>query len=428
VRILIRTGVAAALGLVLAAGCSHATRSGGHHRGGGSYTPPPEAIPTTAARATTIRPQMSIAGIIAPLQNVAISSSLTEPTDSVPVQEGDTVKAGQLLAQLDTADLRAELASEESTAASNDAKVVEARYNAQLQYGQNPESVQQERQAVRQAQQTLREDELNLARDRQLVTNGFVAAQTVDQQLTLVQNDRAALRSAQALLQSTIVQQNVNGVPSQGLQAANIQDAIATAQAAHAAAQQTQVSIEKATIVSPVDGVVVNRNLNTGEYPNGRTLFVVQELSTVYAELNASSAQVFTVQNGAPVTLTAAGAGNSVYRGRVIGVLGQVEPGSTNFTVKVVLSNPDLKLQSGMPVSATISLPASSGIGIPVTAFLDDTHSSVMADVGGSAKTVNVHEIASDGTTSIVTGLSAGEGVVSDGQLGVTSGQKLSEL
>jgi hypothetical protein len=136
---------------------------------------------------------------------------------------------------------------------------------------------------------------------------------------------------------------------------------------------------------------------------------------------------VFALETGASVSLTAAGAASRTYHGHVVGVLGQVEPGSTNFTVKVLVENPDLKLQSGIPVSATVGLPASSGLGIPTTAFLDDTHTTVMADEDGTAKQVKVQERASDGTTSIVTGLNANEYVIADGQLGVANGQKLSD-
>jgi multidrug efflux pump subunit AcrA (membrane-fusion protein) len=131
------------------------------------------------------------------------------------------------------------------------------------------------------------------------------------------------------------------------------------------------------------------------------------------------------------VTLSAAGSGGQSYAGRVVAVLGQVTPGSTNFTVKVLVSNPDGKLQSGIPVTAVATLPAVTGVGIPTTAFLDDTHTTVMlADdelVDVVAKTVKVREIGSNGTTSIVTGLKSGDSVVANGQLGVTDGQSLAQ-
>jgi hypothetical protein len=43
------------------------------------------------------------------------------------------------------------------------------------------------------------------------------------------------------------------------------------------------------------------------------------------------------------------------------------------------------------------------------------------------AKTVHVHEIGANATTSIVTGIKAGQPVVANGQLGVTDGQSLAQ-
>ena len=164
----------------------------------------------------------------------------------------------------------------------------------------------------------------------------------------------------------------MNGTKTTGLQASTVAAAAAAARAAHAvvaqaraAVQQLQTQIAKATIVSPIDGVVINRNLNPGEYPASRTVFTLQQLDNVYAELNASSADTFAIPVGAPVSLNVAGGNSRSYTGRVVAVLGQVTPGSTNFTVKVLVANPDEKLQSGIPVTAVATLPAVTGVGIP---------------------------------------------------------------
>ncbi|MGP6158364.1 MAG: efflux RND transporter periplasmic adaptor subunit [Vulcanimicrobiaceae bacterium] len=403
----------------------------------------PNPVPTVAAHTTTVRASSSISGIIAPYQNVAITSSLSEPTDEVRVNEGDRVTAAEVIAVLDTADLRAQLAqadstveTDERTAESDDAKVEQTRYTATLNIGTGVNGVSTAAAALAQAQQTLRNDQANLVRDRSLVANGYIAQQALDQQATTVVNDEAAVRSAQANLQTATINRQVNGTQSSGLQAATVASAIADARAAHAvvdqaraSVQQLQTQIAKATIVSPVDGVIVNRNLNPGEYPGSRTIFTIQQLDQVYAELNASSEDTFAIPVGAPVTLTVAGSAGQTYKGNVVAVLGQVTPGSTNFTVKVLVQNPDQKLQSGLPVSATVALPAVRGIGIPTTAFLDDSHSSVMlADdelVDVVAKLAHVRELASDGTTSIVTGVKNGQAVIVNGQLGLADGQTL---
>jgi RND family efflux transporter MFP subunit len=405
----------------------------------------PNAIPTVAAKVTTIRGSSSISGVIAPFQNVAITSSLVEPTDEVRVLEGDHVRAGEVIAVLDTADLRAQLAQAQATvetdirnAESADAKISQARYTQKLTIGQGGEQVHSMRAALAQAKQTLKNDQVNLVRDQQLVDNGYIAQQTVDQQQTTVLNDQAAIRTAQANLNSAIINQQVNGTQRVGLQAADVQSAIADANALHATVaqaratvQQLQTQIAKATIVSPVNGIIVNRNLNPGEYPGSRTIFTIQELDKVYAMLNASSSDTFAIPPGATVQLNIAGNATRTYTGKVLAVLGQVSPGSTNFTVEALLENLDERLQSGLPVTANVALPPVHGVGIPTTAFLDDSHTTVMVAedelVDTVAKTVHVKELGGDGTTSIVTGLKVGTPVISNGQLGVTDGQSLAQ-
>jgi len=434
-----RSCCALVLATVLLAGCGKA--AGSRARNAPSANP----IPTVAAKVTTVRATSTISGVIAPLQNVAITSQLVEPTDSVPVNEGDRVRAGQVIAVLDTADLRAQLAQAEATvvtdqrtAESDDAKVTQSRYTQRLNIDQGGDQVQTARAALAQANQTLTNDRLNLTRDQQLLANGYVAQQAVDLQATTVANDQSAVRTAEAGLQSAQTNQSVNGTTSVGLTAATVASAAADARAAHAVVQQAQAAVQqlqtqiaKATIVSPIDGVVVNRNLNPGEYPGTRTIFTLQQLDNVYAELNASSVDTFAIPVGAPVTLSVAGTSSLSYTGKVVAVLGQVAPGSTNFTVKVLVANPDERLQSGIPVTAVTSLPPVTGVGIPTTAFLDETHTTVMiADdelVDTVAKTVHVRELGSNATTSVVTGIKAGQSVVSNGQLGVTDGQSLAQ-
>jgi HlyD family secretion protein len=436
------TNRSAAVVLLLAAllgGCSH----GAAKRARPAASPNP--IPTASAKQATVRASASISGVIAPYQNVAISSSLAEPADAVNVNEGDHVKAAQVIATLDTADLRAQLAqafatvqTDIKTAASSDAKVTQARYAQQLNIGQGGDQVQSARAALTSAQQTLKNDSLNLDRDRGLLANGYIAQQAFDQQQTTVNNDASTVRTAQANLQSAQTNAQVNGTTDVGLQAANVASAQADANAARATIGQAQAQVQqyraqiaKATIVSPVNGVIVNRNLNPGEYPGSRTIFTIQQLDHVYAMLNASSSDTFAIPVGAHVSLAVSGNGTHEYTGNVVAVLGQVTPGATNFTVKVLVANADGKLQSGLPVTATAALPAVSGVGIPTAAFLDDSHTSVMVAndelVDVVAKTVKVREIGSDGTTSIVSGLKAGDKVIANGQLGIADGQSLAQ-
>lgn len=417
-------GLAVPLGLVgslvlALAGCSKPAQP---------KAPPPPQVSTTLAQPGRLAPVERLPGLIAPFQNVAIQSTLTEPADSVAVAEGDRVSKGQVIARLDTADLQAQLQADLATAQSDAASATHTVYQGSLTIAQSQQSVRNAQAAVGQAQQTLAKDSLDLARYRQLQGNGYVSDQQVAQQSALVRNDAQAVNSARATLASAQEQVAANGtLGSGGLQSSSVAQARATQQVAVAQAQQVRTSIAKAAVVSPIDGVVVNRNLNIGEYPGTRQIFTLQQTDPVYAILRGSGAQIAQIQTGATAQIMASDVSSRThFTGSVIGVLNQINPGSTDFQVKVLLRNPGGKLRPGMAIAGNVLLPIATGIKVPVTAFTDDSHDAVMVvDNGDTIRTASVVESASDDKHAIVTGLRPGQRVVSNGQTSVGDGQKV---
>ena len=391
---------------------------------------PPAAapqVPTAITATGTIRPTLTLAGFIAPAQSVALSSNLQEPALSVNVQEGDRVRSGQVLAVLSTADLRATLAFDLHNAQANDALTKQNELQGRLNISQGNDAVNQARANLRSTQATLTNAERDLQRYKQLYSQGYVTEQQYVTQQTTVVNDTQAVRNAQAALSSAISNVSTNGTMEEGLQAAKVQQSAAQARASRDQANQEQVSINTATITSPVNGIVVNRNLNPGEYPGSRQLFTIQEEDYVFAILSASSARIFQVPVGASVNVTVNG--NSVrgkFPGNVVAVLDQLTPGSTNFAIKVRVPNPQGTLRSGVTVSSVISLNPVTGVEVPVTSYLDENHDSVMTvDANDTTHVVDVTQIATDGTSAIVSGLSNGERLITNGQLGLSDGQKV---
>ncbi|HVR45873.1 MAG TPA: efflux RND transporter periplasmic adaptor subunit [Candidatus Binatia bacterium] len=399
----------------------------GRRQNAGPVRPP--YVQTSIASYGTIQPAQRLAGIIAPFQNVAIQSSLSEPTNAVYVREGDSVRAGQILAQLDTSDLQAQMQSDLATANSNHANTTHTVFSGSLSIAQGQDTLRTDDAAVRQAQETLSNDQMNLARDQNLLGQGYISQQAVDAQSTLVRNDQQALNSANANLASARSTVQANGsLSGEGLQAAAVRQSQAQEEVAIAQAQQVRVQIGKATLVSPIDGVVVNRNLNPGEYPGSRELFTLQQINPIYAVLHASSEQVARIVNGVSATITAPDiAGVQCFSGRVVGVLNEINPGSTDFQVKVQLANPLRRLRPGMVVQGTIATTPIRGVRVPATAFTDDNHDAMMTvQADGSVKTVQVAEVGNDGTTSVVTGVSPGTRIVTNGQSSVGDGEKVS--
>jgi len=376
-------------------------------------------VPVVTATFGAVAPTSELSGIIAPLQNVAITSSLTEPTDVITVQEGDHVRKGQVLARLDTADLVAEYNSDMATYKSDLAKANQTFDQAGLTIIQNSNTVDQARAAVRAAQHTLAIDTLNLKRDAELLKNGYVAQQTYDEQQVTVRNDQETISQDEVTLANDIKQVQANGTTSTGLQGATVETARAAAVAALASADQIKVAIAKAVIYSPIDGVVVNRNLNIGEYPGTRQIFTLQETDRVYAVLNGAGSQIIGIRTGSSVEIASTLLPGKHIPGNVVGVLSPVQPGATNFIVNTVVDNARDLLKPGMVITGIAKLPGASGIRIPSTAFLDTTDSTVQIVKGGVVHTASVVLIAQDDKNAIVRGLDSGTTVVANGQLGL---------
>ncbi len=395
--------------LILTAGCSSAD--------GAAARPSPSAGPqvaTTVVAAGTIRPTLQIAGVVTPFRQVGIAADLSEPIGEVDVEEGQHVRAGQTLAHLITDDLEAQLSSAQRTVAADVARYSQAAYQTGATNAQDDAAVRSAQSTLHQANVSLDGARTDLKRYEALEAQGYIAPTTVDQQRTTVAGDVAAVDSAQAMLNQALANARANGRGNTaGVQQATLQSARAAADAGQATVEQLRRQIGRAAITSPLDGIVDAVNANPGEYPSGRQLFTIEQISSVYALLPTSSAQVVQIRNGATVLLAAPGA-TIKDRGRVVAVLDALQPGTTNFTVKVLVPNADGHLHPGMPVTGTVALPVVSGTEIPVSAFVDDTHTSVYAVDGGVVKSTNVQELKNDGTNAIVTGLAAGTTIVND--------------
>jgi multidrug efflux pump subunit AcrA (membrane-fusion protein) len=378
-----------------------------------SPTPAPR-VATVVARQGTIHPTLQVAGVIAPYRQVGIAANLSEPITEVDVQEGQRVRAGQLLARLLTDDLEASLASAERVVAEDVARYSQTSYQTNAVNAQDAA-------AVRSAQATLHQAEVNLTgattdlqRYESLLSQGYLPEQTVDQQRTTVSSDAAAVQSARAALNQAIANAQANGSGvNAGEQQQELEAAREAADAAEASAEQLRREIARATIVAPVDGIIDAVNANPGEYPSGRQLFTEEQIDQVYAILPASTTQALDVRQGASAVVTAGG-GQRHDRGTVAAVLDQIQPGTTNFTIKVLVPNRDYHLRGGMPVTGVIDEQPVSGVTIPVAAFIDDSRSGVYVVSNGVARTHPVTEVKDDGRTAVVTGLSPNTIVVAD--------------
>lgn len=253
---------------------------------------------------------VSASGTLQPTKSVDVGSELSGTLESVLVNENDQVKKGQVLAQLDLSKLKDQVVKSRAVVAAADASVALAKA-------------------------TLAESRANLSRLRQVaaLSGGQVPAKT-----ELETAEAAVLRAE-----------------------ANEASAKASVTQARAALKTDETNVAKATIRSPVDGVVLTRKVEPGQTVVAAmttpVLFnLAENLTQMELQIKVDEADVGSVKLGQPASFTVA-----AWPGRKFpATLLRVGMGSTItdnvVTYKSILRvvNDDLVLRPGMTASAEI--------------------------------------------------------------------------
>jgi HlyD family secretion protein len=250
-------------------------------------------------------------------------ASAKEPlrVKSVLVEEGDLVKPGQVLVQLDTSTLDEELAKNQAAVASAredfaaanqaiaQANAAIAAANADVAGARA--DVASANAAIEQHQGEVQLAQTEAERQTRMLAENATSKAVYDVRQTAVLTTKASLKDAQA---RAIAAQAGVGAAQAKEDAARAQAAAAKAKAD--AAQQeirvaqgqvavTQSRIKDATLVSPVTGRVLYRLVEPGEVlgAGGKALTVV-DLSDVYMEIYLPSEQAARLKTGAPARIT----------------------------------------------------------------------------------------------------------------------------
>lgn len=215
-----------------------------------------KAVDTRTVTRGTIVQTLVATGRVAASARIELGVEANGTIAEVRVDEGDTVRAGQLLLRLRDDEARAALAQAEATLAEARARAV------QLDQVGEPVSAA----AVAQAEANLRTAQADRERAAELVARGFFAQQKVDEAQRTLDNARSALDAARTQAQAN----RAGGVERQLAQARVAQ--------AQAAVEAARARLARLSITAPVDAVVVSRSAEAGALAQpGRVLLVIAQ-------------------------------------------------------------------------------------------------------------------------------------------------------
>src|SRR5262245_36293645 len=340
-------------------------------------------------------------GKIEPLAKVEVKSKASGIVKQVLVDYGDLVKVGQVLVELDKEELRARVREAQATLMAADAALESA-------------SASHERNKVEAEGPDIPYLKSAAERARRLSAQGVISDEGLDEaekNYRLALNKQAAAQSAVAVTRAEMAR------------------AKAQVAQAQAALERAQEDLKNSTIVSPMDGLVLSRNVEVGDavssilvLGSGATLVAtLGDVSSVYVKGKVDEADIGKVFLGQPARIVVESFKEKKFDGKVtrISPLAQDKDNVTTFEVRVSIDNPSGVLKAGMSANAEVILEEKKGVLlVPEAAILYDKARKASLEVpdssaeGGKRK-VDVKLGISNGVkTEIAEGLKEGQEIV----------------
>src|SRR2546426_3138704 len=165
---------------------------------------------------------------------------------------------------------------------------------------------------------------------------------------------------------------------------ADLDAATTTSESAIAQLKQTQAALDRArvnlvyaTIRSPIDGVVISRDVDVGQtvaasLQTPKLFSIANDLTQMRVEASVDEADIGQIKEGQRVTFTVDAYPEQQFRGRVsqVRLAAVIVQNVTTYTVVIDVPNPDLKLRPGMTATVSILIDQrQNALRVPVLAL-----------------------------------------------------------
>lgn len=227
----------------------------------------------------------------------------------VPIQDFQTVRRGDLLAQIADDDYRAHVHQAEADLAAAEAQLA----NVQAQHDLQRDNIAAAGATVEAVQAALRRDEAEAERQRNLLETGVAGTrQRVEQAEAALEADRANLDRAHAQVRAAFAQLAVLDAQTKQAEAAR--------EARRAQLDLARINLDYTRITAPADGVVGQRRVRPGQYVGvGTQVVTVVPLPNVWVMANYKETQITHMAPGQPATVRVDAFPGRELRGRVEG-------------------------------------------------------------------------------------------------------------
>jgi len=312
----------------------------------------PEVIVYRVVRADMVRSVVASGHVETPFR-VEIGSQITATVADVLVEEGETVKRGQQLIALETAELKSAVVQAQGAVAQAQARL------RQMREVTRPAADE----ALKQARANLLNAEAAYARADQLARTGYGTRATLDAATRDLDVARTQVRTAE--LQVYTASPGGSDYVLAETELNQAEAALATAQA----------RLGYATIVAPRDGVLITRNVERGTVAQpGRALLVLAPSGAVQLVLQIDEKNLGLLKLGQTALASTDAYPEQRFPAQITYINPSVDINRASVEVKLTVANPPSYLRQDMTVSVDIEVDRrNQAIIAPARAIHDST-------------------------------------------------------
>jgi RND family efflux transporter MFP subunit len=310
--------------LLVLTGCSSSTSQNAQQAEAAS-TPPAVAIDAAKVERRELQRAVEAVGTLDPNEEVTVSNQVEGIVSTLFVDLGDAVRAGDVIAQLDTQELELNVHQQEAALQQELARLGLAEASTSLDDAATSQ--------VRQAEATFADAKIRLDRTKKLAESGLIPQQQLDGQQAQYDIAEASLRSSRETVR-------------------NIRATIAARKASLSLAQK---KLADAKVTAPITGFIKDRPASAGQFlkANSPVVTIVQN-SPLRLHADVPENAVAYVHNGRSVEFHVDAFPDRVFEGKITRISPAVDQQSRTLKLEAIVNNADGALKPGFFVRVTI--------------------------------------------------------------------------
>jgi multidrug efflux pump subunit AcrA (membrane-fusion protein) len=381
-----------------------------------------EVTPTVSVKVAKVEKgeiavPITAVGTIWPREKADVSAKISAQIKQMGLLKNKIVRAGEVLAVLESRDLQAQRA--EAVAALNEARANERS----LVTGTIPKTNAEDRKALLDARAKVNNARATYERRRVLFEKGGIAKKDLEAsqlELTTAEDELRLQEQTVALRERSL---NPNDRALAAARTAQAQQRVATLDA----------QLSYATIRSPITGIVTDQFQYEGEFASaGGKLLTIADTSTVIVKAPFSDTAVAQLKTGDPAAILPTDASADEMKGQITLLSRSSDPANRTVEVWVTLGNGDGKLRANGAAQVTVFANSKNdAVVVPAAAVTleasnaDEGTIMVVDDQNVAHETKVTIGIRTADKIEIVAGLQGGESVVVEGNYALPDGTKV---